>query len=135
MTAAIKDAAHVVDAASVMGLLSARPRMLALGEPTHGEDTLLELRNELYRELVEQEGYRTITIESDCMMGLVVDDYVTSGTGTLDEVMEHGFSHGWGASQDDAAELYEEMFPLIRQAAVGVPGLGRPGFAGIYWPS
>jgi hypothetical protein len=45
------------------------------------------------------------------------------------------FSHGWGASQDDAAELYEEMFPLIRQAAVGVPGLGRLGFAGIYWPS
>ncbi len=30
-------------------------------------------------------------------MGLVVDDYVTSGTDTLDEVMERGFSHGWGA--------------------------------------
>jgi erythromycin esterase-like protein len=32
------------------------------------------------------------------MMGLVVDDYVTSGTGTLDEVMERGFSHGFGLS-------------------------------------
>ena len=31
------------------------------------------------------------------MMGLAVDDYVTSGTGTLDEVMERGFSHEWGA--------------------------------------
>jgi erythromycin esterase-like protein len=95
MTAAVKDAAHVVDAATVMGLLPARPRLLALGEPTHGEDVLLDLRNELFRQLVEQEGYRTITIESDCMMGLVVDDYITSGTGTLDEVMERGFSHGW----------------------------------------
>lgn len=72
--------------------------MLALGEPTHGEDTLLDLRNELFRQLIEQEGYRTIAIESDCLRGLVVDDYVTSGKGTLDEVMEHGFSHGWGAS-------------------------------------
>jgi len=80
-----------------MGLLPARPRLLALGEPTHGEDVLLELRNDLFRQLVEQERYGTIAIESDCMMGLVVDDYVTSGTGTLDEVMERGFSHEWGA--------------------------------------
>ncbi|QXE34644.1 erythromycin esterase family protein [Streptomyces sp. GMY02] len=107
----IKDTAHAVEAAAVMKLLPARPRLLALGEPTHGEDTLLDLRNELFRQLVEHEdhhaqadppkirkGRRTIAIESDCMMGLVVDDYVTSGTGTLDEVMERGFSHGWGAS-------------------------------------
>src|SRR3954453_17731360 len=98
MATDIKDAAHVVGAASVMGLLPPRPRLLALGEPTHGEDTLLGLRNDLFRQLVEQEGYRTIAIESDCMMGLVVDDYVTSGTGVLDDVMERGFSHRFGAS-------------------------------------
>lgn len=96
MATDIKDTAHAVEAAAVMRLLPARPRLLALGEPTHGEDTLLDVRNELFRQLVEQEGYRTIAIESDCLMGLVVDDYVTSGTGTLDEVMEHGISHGWG---------------------------------------
>lgn len=98
MATDIKDTVHAVEAAAVMGLLPARPQLLALGEPTHGEDALLDLRNELFRQLVEQEGYRTITIESDCLRGLVVDDYVTSGTGTLDEVMEHGFSHGFGAS-------------------------------------
>ncbi|GGZ91757.1 erythromycin esterase family protein [Streptomyces echinoruber] len=97
MATDIKDTVHAVEAAAVMRLFPARPRLLALGEPTHGEDTLLELRNELFRQLVEQEGYRTIAIESDCLKGLLVDDYVTSGTGTLDEVMEHGFSHGWGA--------------------------------------
>ncbi|GAA3655975.1 erythromycin esterase family protein [Nonomuraea antimicrobica] len=81
-----------------MRLLPARPRLLAVGEPTHGEDVLLELRNELFRQLVEQEGHRAIAIESDCLMGLVVDDYVTSGTGTLEQVMRTGFSHGFGAS-------------------------------------
>jgi erythromycin esterase-like protein len=96
MSAVIEDAVHVVDAATVMGLLAARPRLFALGEPTHGEGVLLDVRNDLFRQLVEQEGYRTITIESDCMMGLVVDDYITSGTGTLDDVMRRGFSHGWG---------------------------------------
>lgn len=95
----IQHTAHAVEAAAVMRLLPARrPRLLALGEPTHGEDALLDLRNELFRQLVEQEGYRTIAVESDCVRGLVVDDYVTSGTGTLDEVMAQGFSHGWGSS-------------------------------------
>ncbi|MFD9396202.1 erythromycin esterase family protein [Streptomyces sp. NPDC060000] len=98
MAADIKHTAQTFEASAVMRLLPARPRLLALGEPTHGEDTLLDLRNELFRQLVEQEGFRTIAIESDCLRGLVVDDYVTSGRGTLDGVMERGFSHGWGAS-------------------------------------
>lgn len=90
-------AAGVADVRTVMGLLGNRPRLLALGEPTHGEEALLDLRNDLFRQLVEQEGYRTIAIESDCLMGLVVDDYVTSGAGDLDDVMVRGFSHEWGA--------------------------------------
>ncbi|PTM90075.1 MULTISPECIES: erythromycin esterase family protein [unclassified Streptomyces] len=96
MATDITDTVRPVEAAALMELFPARPRLLALGEPAHGEDTLLGLRNEIFRQLVEEEGYRTIAIESDCIRGLVVDDYVTSGTGTLDGVMEHGFSHGWG---------------------------------------
>src|SRR6516164_5322965 len=45
------------------------------------------------------------------------------------------FSHGWGASQDSARGLYDQMFPMIRTAAHGLAGLGTIGFAGIYWPS
>ncbi|MFJ6569474.1 erythromycin esterase family protein [Streptomyces sp. NPDC091292] len=98
MATDIQDTTHAVDAAAVMKLLPVRPRVLALGEPTHGEDMLLDLRNDLFRQLVEEEGYRTIALESDCLMGLLVDDYVTSGTGTLDEAMAHGISHDWGTS-------------------------------------
>ncbi|MEO3784125.1 erythromycin esterase family protein [Actinocorallia sp. B10E7] len=129
MTAAIKDAVHVVDAATVMGLLPARPRLLAVGEPTHGEDVLLELRNDLFRQLVEQEGYRTIAIESDCMMGLVVDDYVTSGTGVLDDVMERGFSHGFGASAAN-----RELVRWMRAYNDGRPASERLRFAGFDGP-
>jgi erythromycin esterase-like protein len=129
MTADIKEAAHVVDAATVMGLLTARPRLLALGEPTHGEDVLLELRNDLFRQLAEQEGYRRIAIESDCMMGLVVDDYVTSGTGILDEVMEHGFSHEWGAFAANRA-----LVRWMRAYNDGRPASERLRFAGFDGP-
>ncbi|MFE9657545.1 erythromycin esterase family protein [Micromonospora sp. NPDC006431] len=129
MTAGITDTAHAVDAPTVMGLLPARPRLLALGEPTHGEDVLLEVRNDLFRQLVEQEGYRTIAIESDCMMGLVVDDYVTSGTGTLDEVMERGFSHGWGAFAAN-----RELVRWMRAYNDGRPASEQVRFAGFDGP-
>ncbi|GHJ43199.1 erythromycin esterase [Catellatospora sp. TT07R-123] len=129
MTAAIEDAAHPVATDIVMGLLPAKPRLLALGEPTHGEDILLEVRNDLFRQLVEQEGYRTITIESDCMMGLLVDDYLASGTGTLDDVMAHGFSHGFGASAAN-----RELVRWMRAYNDGRPRSAQLRFAGFDGP-
>ncbi|MGW2181946.1 erythromycin esterase family protein [Streptomyces sp. NPDC001732] len=125
----IKDTTRAVEAAAVMGLFPNRPRILALGEPTHGEDALLRLRNELFRQLVEQEGHRTITIESDCVRGLVVDDYVTSGTGTLDEVMEHGFSHGWGVHTGN-----RELVRWMRAHNDGRPASEQVRFAGFDGP-
>jgi len=62
--------------------------------------------------------------------GTFIDD--VGGRGVEDLFV---FSHGWGTSQDHATALYNVMFPMIRQAAQGVPGLGTLGFAGIYWPS
>ncbi|MFI7645100.1 erythromycin esterase family protein [Micromonospora sp. NPDC049460] len=112
-----------------MGLLPARPRLLALGEPTHGEDALLDVRNELFRQLVEREGYQTIAVESDCLMGLVVDDYVASGMGTLDEVMERGFSHGFGASAAN-----RELVSWMRAYNDGRSASERLRFAGFDGP-
>lgn len=129
MDSGIVNTAHPVDAASVMRLLPARPRLLALGEPTHGDNELLDLRNELFRQLVEQEGYRTIALESDCLMGLVVDDYVTSGTGTLDEAMERGISHGWGAFSAN-----RELVRWMRAYNEGRPAAERLRFAGLDGP-
>ncbi|MEU3734273.1 erythromycin esterase family protein [Streptomyces sp. NPDC033538] len=134
MVTGIKDTVHPVETAAVMGLLPARPRLLALGEPTHGEDTLLDVRNELFRQLVEQEGYRTIAIESDCLMGLVVDDYVTSGTGTLDEVMERGFSHGWGAYAGNRELVRWMRAHNERVRHEGRPASERLRFAGFDGP-
>ncbi|SCG39888.1 erythromycin esterase family protein [Micromonospora coxensis] len=130
MTAGIRDAAHAVEAATVMRLLPTRPRLLALGEPTHGEEPLLDVRNALFRQLVEQEeAYRTIAIESDCVAGLLVDDYVTSGAGTLDEVMDHGFSHRWGAFPGN-----RELVRWMRAYNDGRPAAEQLRFAGFDGP-
>jgi hypothetical protein len=82
--------------------------------------------------------------------GQPVWDLVFTETGQLtapdretffDEITAEGvadlfvFSHGWGTSEQGARSLYDSMFPLISDAASGVPSLGPVGFAGIYWPS
>jgi erythromycin esterase-like protein len=121
--------ANDVDATAVLSLLPARPRLLALGEPTHGEDDLLALRNDLFRQLVEQEGYRTIAIESDCLLGLVVDDYVTSGAGDLDDVLARGLSHEWGAFPGN-----RELVRWMRAYNDGRPPAERVRFAGFDGP-
>ncbi|MFD7976936.1 erythromycin esterase family protein [Streptomyces sp. NPDC059071] len=125
----VKETVRSVDAAAVMALLPTRPRLLALGEPTHGEDALLDVRNELFRELVEQEGYRTIAIESDCLAGLLVDEHVTSGTGALGEVVERGISHGWGESAAN-----RELVRWMRAFNEDRPASDRLRFAGFDGP-
>jgi erythromycin esterase-like protein len=97
----IKDMARPLDGAGVSAFLRslpAEPLLLGLGEARHFVGELGELRNEIFRHLVEHEGYRSFAIESDCLMGLVVDDHLATGAGTLDDVMERGFSHAFGAS-------------------------------------
>ncbi|MFI6323757.1 erythromycin esterase family protein [Nonomuraea sp. NPDC050556] len=97
----LKDAGSQLNETTFSAFLhsrTAKPSLLALGEPTHGVEGFPLLRNRLFKHLVEHEGHRGIALESDCMAGLIVDDYVVNGVGDLDTVMRTGFSHGWGAS-------------------------------------
>ena len=129
MPTSLDDAIHPIDAAAVMALLPTRPRLLAIGEPTHGVDTVLELRNEVFRHLVEHEGYRTISLESSCLMGLAVDDYITSAAGTFDDVMEQAFSHGWGKRTGN-----RDLVRWMREYNDGRPASEMLHFAGFDGP-
>ena len=69
---------------ALLTLLESRaPRVLALGEPTHGEPAFRRLRTEILRFLAGH-GFRSIAVEFDRVAGLAVDDYVRGATGTLD---------------------------------------------------
>ncbi|MGH3239848.1 MAG: erythromycin esterase family protein [Spirillospora sp.] len=97
----IREAALPLDATGISAFLHSLPTpplLLGLGEARHFVEELGELRNDIFRHLVEHEGYRSIALESDCLRGLLVDDHIATGDGTLDDVMEHGFSHRFGTS-------------------------------------
>lgn len=123
------DSARPLDGAGISAFLRslpARPALLGLGEAMHLVDELGEARNEIFRHLVEHEGYRSFAIESDCLLGLLTDAYVTTGSGTLDEVMEHGFSHGFGAAPANR-ELVRWMRAYNQEHGAGLRFFGFDG--------
>lgn len=69
--------------------------LLALGEPTHGIEAFLQVRNELFGQLAGR-GFRSIALETDRVAALIVNDFVQEGVRTLDTVMNEGFSHEFG---------------------------------------
>jgi erythromycin esterase-like protein len=73
-------------------LLNSAPTVLAFGEPTHGEQAFLRIRNQLFAALVER-GFRSIALESDRVAALDVDAYVR---GEVETMRTDGFSHNFG---------------------------------------
>jgi erythromycin esterase-like protein len=84
--------------------------LLALGEPLHGGEDFLVLRNRLFQRLVEAHGYTAIAVESSFPRAQRVDDYV-AGRGayrSYEDVRETGFSHGFGRL-DSNRDLIESI--------------------------
>ncbi|MFD8482863.1 erythromycin esterase family protein [Kitasatospora sp. NPDC059673] len=93
----LRDAARPFSPSAVTDLLPPGTRVLALGEPTHGVEAFLDIRNELFRYLVAEHGYRSIAVESDCLAALAVDAHVGGAAdGGIEAVVREGFSHGFG---------------------------------------
>ncbi|GAA3037643.1 erythromycin esterase family protein [Kitasatospora albolonga] len=97
MTSVIHQASRPFDGAALAALLPPDVRLLGLGEPTHNVEVFLDLRNDLFRHLVEHHGYRSVALESDALSASVADAFLADGTGSLDHALEHGISHGFGA--------------------------------------
>ncbi len=96
--------------AAFFGTLAITPKLLALGEPTHGVEAFPGWRNRIFRTLVEEHGFRSIALESDIIVGERVNAHVTSSQGTLTETMQTGFSHDWPGKSPANRELIEWMW-------------------------
>lgn len=126
----LTDLVRPADPTSVLELFPVDPpRVLAVGEPTHRSPELLTLRNDLFRRLVEQHGYRTIALETDCLAGLLVDEHVTTGAGDLDDVVARGLSHDWGTLPGN-----RDLVRWMRAFNAGRPAHDHVRFAGVDGP-
>jgi len=66
--------------------------LVALTEAVHGGAEPLEVRNKLFRYLVEKKGFTTIAIESGIVESHGVYDYVQSGVGDMPSVVATGIT-------------------------------------------
>lgn len=84
-------------------------QLLGFGEPLHGSRAVLQIRNALFKQLVQAHGYTAIAIESSFLKSNIVNDYIQNiGPSSYEAVEDIGFSHNFGK---DAAnrELIEWM--------------------------
>jgi erythromycin esterase-like protein len=106
------------------------PRLLGFGEPTHGEDEFLRLRNAIFAALVEKAGFTSIALESSAWHGRVVDAYVQGDDGVEDDIMVNGFTHGFGESAANRA-----LVRWMREQNQHRPRTTRLRFAGFDSPN
>lgn len=55
--------------------------VVGLGEATHGTREFFRLKHRLIRFLVEEHGFRAVALESNFLVALALDDYVTRSEG------------------------------------------------------
>ncbi|CAM3705401.1 Erythromycin esterase [Deinococcus saxicola] len=110
---------------SFLATLPSTPQLLGLGEPTHGVMDFPVWRNRILQSLVHTQGFCSIAIESDVIAGMRANAHVISGQDTLDNVMQRGFSHGFGQLQAN-----RELLSWMRAFNAGREDLERVRFYG-----
>jgi erythromycin esterase-like protein len=101
----------------VVAHLGDEVEMLGFGEPMHGAEEFLILRNRLFQRLVESHGYTAIAMESSFPKGFRVNDFVLGHIpGTYDEIRETGFGHNAGN-----LEANRELIEWMRHYNEGEP--------------
>ena len=71
-------------------------RLIGLGEPTHGDDTFLVLRNRLLEHLIDHHDVRAVALETDADAARLLDAYVAGEVDDLDHALDEGFRHRFG---------------------------------------
>jgi len=98
--------------------------LLGLGEPLHGGEDFLMLRNRIFQHLVEAHGFSAIAMESSFPKGHLINDYVAGrGPDAYEAIKDAGFSHGFGQLEANR-ELVEWMRAYNAQHAAPIQFYG-----------
>lgn len=83
--------------------LFADARVIALGEPSHGNHEPLAFRNRLFQYLVEQRGFTAIALETGFAEAITIQDFVSGSGGSAANVVRDGFTYGFGQFDENVA--------------------------------
>jgi erythromycin esterase-like protein len=111
--------------------------LLGIGEPLHGGEDFLVLRNRLFRRLVERHGYSAIAVESSFPRGRRVNQYIAevaahsrvASTSSYADVQAAGFSHNFGL-----LDANRELVEWMRRRNAEAPAAAQLRFYGFDGP-
>ncbi|MEU2602735.1 erythromycin esterase family protein [Streptomyces hirsutus] len=84
--------------------------VVGLGEATHGSRDFFRMKHRLFRYLVEEKGFRAISLELPWSSGLRINDYVVNGEGSLEDIAREEFQGSYRAwHNQDYLDLIEWM--------------------------
>lgn len=76
-----------VDDLAILEEITAEAKIVALGEPTHGQKEINQLRDRMTRYLVENRGFRVIAMEDSAIKCRVINNFLLHGTGTAESAL------------------------------------------------
>ncbi|ADG77799.1 Erythromycin esterase OS=Tsukamurella paurometabola (strain ATCC 8368 / DSM / CCUG 35730 / CIP 100753 / JCM 10117 / KCTC 9821 / NBRC 16120 / NCIMB 702349/ NCTC 13040) OX=521096 GN=Tpau_1168 PE=4 SV=1 [Tsukamurella paurometabola] len=103
-----------MDMVSFLAGLPHPPRLLALGEPMHGSEDILRVRNAVVRDLVMRGGFRSIAVESDFHRAPLVNDYIQGADIEVEQVLDDGLSHPYVHRLEAVSELLRWLRDINR---------------------
>ena len=71
-----------VDDLAILGDITANAKIVGLGEPTHGQKEINQLRDRMTRYLIEHQGFRVVAMEDSAIQCRRVNDAIVHGIGT-----------------------------------------------------
>src|SRR5437764_7560754 len=93
----------------MMEAVGSQVKLLGLGEPLHGGEDFLILRNRLFQYLVQAHGYCAIALQSSFTRSHLVNEYIAGrGPASYEAIQQSGFSHDFGKLEANR-ELVEWM--------------------------
>jgi erythromycin esterase len=94
---------------SVLERRVAGAEVVAFGEANHNAREFLEFRNQLFRFLVEEEGFTAIAAETDFVQSIRADDYVRGAAGIEAAAATHAVLSWTRAAFEENRELLDWM--------------------------
>jgi erythromycin esterase len=111
--------------------LAGEVELLGIGEPLHGGEEFLRLRNRLFQRLVEEHNFSAIALESCFVRGRRANEYIQgSGPDSYEDARKAGFSHNFGD-----LEANRELVEWMRQYNAGPAQTVRLRFYGFDSPT
>ncbi|MFF9149331.1 erythromycin esterase family protein [Streptomyces sp. NPDC014861] len=93
-------------------------RVVGIGEATHSSGEFFTTKARIFEQLVEERGFTTFALEANWSTGLLVDRWVTTGEGDIEQIMRDEFQESYRLWN---TEEYLDLFRWMRRHNVAHP--------------